>query len=132
MPPDARRLIRDFLAAPAFAVVGASADPARFGHRVLACYLRHGRRVYAVNPRGGEILGVPCYPNLAALPEPVPAASVVTPPAVTERVVEEAGAAGVRILWMQPGAESEAAVRRARELGLQVIAGGPCVLVELG
>jgi len=35
-------------------------------------------------------------------------------------------------VWMQPGAESEAALRRAQELGLVAIGGGPCVLVTLG
>ena len=58
--------------------------------------------------------------------------SIITPPPVTERVVEEAAAAGVEHLWMQPGAESDAAVARAEELGLSVIAGGPCLLVVLG
>jgi hypothetical protein len=33
---------------------------------------------------------------------------------------------------MQPGAESERAIERAEELGLSVIAGGPCLLVEIG
>ena len=46
--------------------------------------------------------------------------------------MEEAAAAGVRHLWMQPGAESPEAVARAEELGLSVIAGGPCLLVVLG
>lgn len=124
--------IKQFLAAPSFAVVGASADPAKFGHRCFACYLRHGRRAYPINPRAESILGHPAYPSLAALPERVESVTVVTPPAITERVVEEAIAAGVRHLWMQPGAESPAAIARAREAGLSVIAGGPCLLVELG
>ena len=59
------------------------------------------------------------------------ALSIVTPPAITERVVEEAIAAGVRFLWMQPGAESEAAIARAEQAGVLVIARGPCMLVEL-
>ena len=57
---------------------------------------------------------------------------VITPPKVTEAVVEEAGRLGIKHLWMQPGAESDAAVSRARELGMNVISGGPCVLVVLG
>ena len=47
-------------------------------------------------------------------------------------MVEGAAAAGVKRIWMQPGAESDAAVARAEELGLAVIAGGPCLLVALG
>ena len=129
---DLNTQIQQFLAAPSFAVVGASADPTKFGHRCFACYLRHGRRAYPINPRAESILGQTAYPSLGALPERVESVTVVTPPAVTERVVEEAIAAGVRHLWMQPGAESPAAVARAREAGISVIAGGPCLLVELG
>ncbi len=123
--------IRQFLSAGSFAVVGASADPAKFGHRCLAAYLRHGRRVFAVNPRGGQVLGQPCYPDLASLPERPEAVSIVTPPAVTERVMEEVVRLGIRQVWMQPGAESAGAVALGRQAGVEVIAGGPCVLVEL-
>ena len=49
-----------------------------------------------------------------------------------ERIVEEAAAAGVRTVWMQPGAESAAAIEKAKALGLGVIAEGPCVLVVQG
>jgi predicted CoA-binding protein len=125
-------MIRDFLADPPFAVVGASNDPAKFGHQVLATYLRHGLRAFPIHPRETAILGVRCHPRLAALPEPVRNVSIITPPRVTERIVEQAAACGVRRLWMQPGAESAAAIARAEALGLEVIAGGPCVLVELG
>ncbi|HTE20515.1 MAG TPA: CoA-binding protein [Armatimonadota bacterium] len=129
---DVRAQIDLFLQSPAYAVVGASEDPRKYGHKVFATYLRHGRTAYPVHPTATGILGHPAYPSLAALPEPVEAVSIITPPAVTEGVVEEAIAAGVRRLWMQPGAESPRAVERARSAGLSVISGGPCLLVELG
>ena len=129
---DVTAQIDEFLQAPAYAVVGASEDPRKYGHKVFATYLRHGRTAYPIHPTAASILGHTAYPSLAALPEPVEAVSNITPPAVTERVVEEAIAAGVRRLWMQPGAESPRAVERARSAGLSVISGGPCLLVELG
>jgi uncharacterized protein len=121
-----------FLQASCFAVIGASGNPRKYGHKVFACYLRHGYRAYPVNPNASSILGSPCYPNLASLPEPVEAVSIITPPAVTERVMEEVIAAGVRHVWMQPGAESPLAVEKARDAGLNVISSGPCLLVKLG
>jgi len=124
--------VRRFLASPAFAVVGASDDPSKFGHRCYASYLRHGRKAYPVNPNATTVLGNPAYPDLGSLPEPVEAVSIITPPAVTDRIVEDAIAAGVRHLWMQPGAHSRKAVERAEAAGLNVIYGGPCLLVELG
>lgn len=124
--------IEAFLGSGPFAVVGASADRAKYGNKVLRCYLQHGREVYPVNPRAPEIEGLKSYPSLAALPRPVPAISVITPPATTAQVVRDAHAAGVRHVWMQPGAESEEAVAAAEALGMNVIAGGPCLLVVLG
>jgi predicted CoA-binding protein len=46
--------------------------------------------------------------------------------------VEQAATLGIGHVWMQPGAESAAAVERATALGLNVIAGGACILVVQG
>ncbi len=124
--------IQAFLASPSFAVVGASTDRSKYGNKVLRCYQQHGRKVFPVNPKAPVVEGLTAYPSLAALPEPVPAISVITPPAATAQVVREAHAAGVKHVWMQPGAESDAAIRAAESLGLSVIAGGPCLLVVMG
>jgi predicted CoA-binding protein len=76
--------------------------------------------------------GLKAYPTLASLPVPVRAISVITPPAITEQVVRDAAAAGVKHIWMQPGAESDEAIYEAETLGMSVIAGGACLLVVLG
>jgi len=124
--------IQSFLASGPFAVVGASVDRSKYGNKVLRCYQQHGKEVYPINPRAAEVEGLKAYPSLASLPVQPKAISVITPPAITERVVREAAAAGVGHVWMQPGAESEDAIRTAESLGLSVIAGGPCVLVVMG
>jgi len=130
--PDARESIDDFLAGDVFAVVGASNDRSKYGNKVLRAYLEKGRRAIPVNPHATEVEGVAAVPDFASLPAAVHGVSIVTPPEVTERIVEDAAAAGITRLWMQPGAESARAIERAEELGLSVIAGGPCLLVELG
>ena len=129
---DVNARIQEFLAGEVYAVVGASSDRSKYGNKVLRCYLQNGRRAIPVNPREGEVEGIATVPDLASLAEPVHGVSIITPPPVTERIVEEAAKAGVKRLWMQPGAESAKAVRRAEELGLSVIANGPCLLVSLG
>ncbi len=121
--------VKSFMASGPFAVVGASANRDKYGNKVLRAYLQHGMEVYPINPSVDEIEGVKTYGTLAEVPVKVRAISVITPPSITEKVVEDAAAAGVRMVWMQPGAESEAAVKRAEELGLEVISGGPCFLV---
>lgn len=124
--------IQSFLASGPFAVVGASTDRSKYGNKVLRCYQQHGKEVYPINPKAPEVEGLKAYPSLAALPVKVPAISVITPPATTEQVVRDAAAAGVKHIWMQPGAESPEAVALAEGLGLNVIADGPCLLVIMG
>ena len=120
-----------FLAGTPHAVVGASRDRAKYGNKVLRAYLQNDREVYPVNPNSEEVEGRAAFPDLASLPQPVHGISVITRPDVTERIVEQAAELGIKHIWMQPGAESEKAVRRTEQLGINVIAGGPCVLVTL-
>ena len=121
-----------FLAGTPHAVVGASRSRAKYGNKVLRAYLQNDREVYAVNPHTREVEGLQAFPDLGSLPQPVHGVSVITSPDVTESVVEEAGTLGIKSIWMQPGAESESALARAEELGMNVIAGGPCILVAMG
>ena len=124
--------IDEFLGGTPHAVVGASRDRAKYGNKVLRAYLQNNREVYPVNPNSEEVEGLATFPDLASLPQPVHGVSVICPPAVTERIVDQLPTARARYVWMQPGAESVRAIDRARELGLVVIAGGPCLLVALG
>jgi predicted CoA-binding protein len=124
--------IQQFLAQRRFAVVGASADRAKYGNKVLRCYQQHGKDAVPVNPKDAVVEGRRAFTTLTHVPGKIDAVSIITPPKVTEAVVEEAGKLGIRHVWMQPGAESPAAVERAKALGMNVIAGGPCLLVALG
>ncbi|HYF51561.1 MAG TPA: CoA-binding protein [Planctomycetota bacterium] len=123
--------IEKFMSAPSFGVVGASEDPEKYGHKCYAALLNYGYKAYPINPKAKTVLGNPAYASIAALPEKVQSLSVITPPAVTEKVVDEAVANGIKHIWMQPGAESPAAIEKAKKAGLTVIAGGPCLLVDL-
>jgi predicted CoA-binding protein len=126
--------IAAFLAAPPFAVVGASTDRDKYGNKVLRCYLQHGLPVVGVNKKHTVVEGAPCFAALTAIPaaqRPL-AVSVVAPPAAAMRIVDEAVQAGVQHLWFQPGAEDPAAIAAAEAAGIAVLAGGPCLLVALG
>ena len=56
---------------------------------------------------------------------------MVVPPAVTEAAVAECARLGITQVWMQPGAESAAAIAACRENGIAVVSGGPCLMVLL-
>ncbi len=123
--------IEQFLAAKTYAVAGASNRPHKYGNKVFRALVASGRETYPLNPAQEQIEGHRAYPSIADLPLVPEALSIITPPEVTRRVVADAIAAGVKHIWMQPGAEDEQASESAREAGLNVIDDGRCILVLL-
>ena len=113
-----------------FAVAGASRDENKFGYRVYRTLKQSGYRVYAVNPHADTIDGDVAYPLLDNLPETIECVVTVVPPEVTFEIVRQAGQLGIRNMWMQPGSESESAVIEAHAQGIDVVYGGPCIMVE--
>jgi predicted CoA-binding protein len=129
--PTSQDKIQAFLAQKHFAVVGASQDRSKYGNKVLRVYQQNDLEAVPINPTAIEIEGAKVYADLVSVPGTIDAVSIITPPAVTERVVEAAIARGIKHIWMQPGAESQKAIRTAEAAGASVIAGGPCILVSL-
>lgn len=119
------------LAADMFAVVGASRNPAKYGFLVYRAVKAAGKTAYAVNPSTDRVDGDPCFPSLSALPQRPDVAVMVVPPAATEAAVTECLQQGITQVWMQPGAESEEAVRMCRNNDIAVVSGGPCLMVLL-
>ncbi|MEO1616845.1 MAG: CoA-binding protein [Planctomycetota bacterium] len=123
--------IEQFLAAETFAVAGASARPQKYGHKVFMALIASGRRAYPLNPTTDFIEGHAAFPSIGDLPVVPEALSIVTPPQVTQQVIADAITAGVKHLWMQPGAEHPASSAVARNAGINVIDDGSCLLVLL-
>ena len=103
------------------AVVGISSDEGRSSHRVARYLKEHGYRVIPINPREKEVLGERCYPDLCSVPEPVEVVDVFRRSRFVPRIVAEAMYAGAKVVWMQEGVVHEAAARRAREAGMEVV-----------
>jgi predicted CoA-binding protein len=122
-----RERLKEFIDAECWAVVGASDDRQKFGNLTFRELLSRGKRVYPVNPGKHEVEGVPCYPNLAALPEQVDRVLIVVPPEQGEKVVREADEAGFAHVWFQPGAESDEALAYCAAHGVEAIS-GHCIL----
>ena len=121
MENDIQDRIAAFINKRVWAIVGASHDPAKFGNKIVRDLHNAGYTVYQVNPKGGEIEGVKVYPSLADLPEEPDVVDIVVPPAVTEKVVRQVKALGLPRVWMQPGSESEDAVRFCEKNGIAVV-----------
>lgn len=112
------------------AVVGASADPAKAGHQLLRVLSGYPGPLYPVNPRGGEILGLPAVPSLAEV-SGVDLAVLAVPPPAVPAALAECAAAGVRAAVIVAGGFAETgqegrglqgqAVRIAREGGIRLL-----------
>ncbi|MBK8914434.1 MAG: CoA-binding protein [Phycisphaerales bacterium] len=112
------------------AVVGASADRNKFGNRAVRAYHRQGWTVYPVNPRGGEIEGLPVYRSLDELPEPPDRVALYLPPEVGLQVLPEIAMANPAELFINPGADSAELLEHASAMGLNVIFA--CAIVDIG
>jgi acetyltransferase len=89
--------LQSFFVPTSVAVIGATDRDGSVGRTVLANLLSgsfHGR-VYAINPAREAVLGIPCYPNIAGVPETVDLAVIVTPAPTVPDVIHECVAAGV-------------------------------------
>ncbi|MEU8589229.1 acetate--CoA ligase family protein [Streptomyces sp. NPDC048664] len=100
------------------AVVGASDDPAKYGHAIATQALGagHTRPVHLVNRRGGTVLGRPAATSVAAIGEAVDLAVISVPSAGFEDAVDEALACGARaIVAITAGFAETGAAGRARQ-----------------
>ena len=64
-------------------------------------------------------------------PAPIDCVVTVTPPEITEETVRSAAHLKVPYVWMQPGSEFTAAFNMARASSMQIVSGGPCIMVSL-
>ncbi|MER6254700.1 acetate--CoA ligase family protein [Streptomyces sp. NPDC001584] len=111
------------------AVVGASDDPAKYGHAVAAQALRapDRRPVHLVNRRGGTVLGRTAAPSLTAVGEPVDLVVISVPGAGFEAAVDEALACGAKAIVAITAGFAEAGpagLARQRSVAARVRAAG--------
>ncbi len=111
------------------AVVGLSSKPARPSHGVAAYMQAHGYRIIPVNPQENSVFGETAYPSVDAVSEPIDVVVIFRRPEYVPAIVEGAIRKGARAVWMQEGVRHEAAARRARRAGLDVIE-DRCILKE--
>ena len=123
-------LIKEFLKKQNdFAVIGVSSNPAKYGHQVYKDFKEAGYVVYPVNPNIDTVSGDRCYHSLSELPEKPDVVDTAVPPTVTEKTVEECKELGIERVWMQPGSESEHAIRFCEENSIKVVH-DVCVMVK--
>ncbi len=112
------------------AILGASADRAKFGNKAVRAFLQHGFTVWPVNPKETEIEGLPAFRSIADVPARPRMVSVYLPPPVLLKLLPDIAAKGCDELWLNPGTESPEVLAEAERLGLNVIQA--CSIVGVG
>ncbi len=105
--------LKDKSPATRIAVVGASNDPGKYGFIITKTLAAHGYSVFPVNPKGGMLAGIPGYTEFASVPGPIHVVDLVTPPAVTRRILEHLDPATVEAVWLQDGSFDDDVLRVA-------------------
>lgn len=104
-----------FFLARGIAVIGASADATKIGGRPVHLLRRHGYAgaIYPINPKGGEIQGLPAYARLADTPEAPELALIAVPASHALQAVEDCAARGVRAVVVLSSGFAEAGAQGA-------------------
>lgn len=110
-------------------IVGLSSKIMRPSYGVAAYMQTHEYRIIPVNPNETSVLGEKAYSSLDDAPEPVEVVVIFRRPEFVPDIVEAAIRRGAKVIWMQEGVIHEAAARRARQAGLEVIQ-DRCILKE--
>jgi acetyltransferase len=91
-------MIEVFSSPKSIAVIGASREQDKLGFSVLNNIVQHGYpgKVYPINPKADEILGLKCYASVLDVPDPVELAVMVIPAKYVAGALEECGQKGVK------------------------------------
>jgi predicted CoA-binding protein len=114
-----------------FAIVGATDSPGKYGGIIYRDLRGKGWQVYAVNPARTSVAGDPCWANVSDLPVIPTIAVLVVPADRGLEVLADCSRAGIRHIWVQPGASSRE-LRQALDAGGFDWLAGACVMVEAG
>ncbi|MDX9753573.1 MAG: CoA-binding protein [bacterium] len=112
------------------AVVGASNHRKKYGNIAVRAWRDRGFTVYPVNPNEEEIEGIPCFKDIRDVPAALDAISVYLPPRRTLAVLDAIAEKGAETIFLNPGTEDEAVLRKADELNLNVVQA--CSIIAAG
>jgi len=104
----------------AIIIIGASRNQFKYGNRALRAYRDSGTEVLPVNPKAGAVEDVKAFAAVADLPKgKTTVATIYTPPHVTEKILPALAKYGVKLIFFNPGAETDALVDQARQLKME-------------
>jgi acyl-CoA synthetase (NDP forming) len=125
--------LQKFFEPKSVVVVGASSVPRKPGHDVIRNILanEYPGKLYLVNPKGGEILGIKAHQSIQDLPEGIDQAIIILPASANPQAVRDCAAKGIKAIVLAAGGFSEVdkkgeelqkeLIKAVRETGVRVI-----------
>ena len=134
-----QKILNNLLQPKSVAIVGASTQPGKIGYTVIENLLKGGYqgKIYPINPTASEILGLPVFSNIGAVPGNIDLAVITVPVKLVCQVVEECGQKGIKALSVITSGFSEVGrhdleeemLRIARQYGMRIL--GPNIVGTL-
>ncbi|MEO8483966.1 MAG: CoA-binding protein [Acidobacteriota bacterium] len=115
---------------PVIAVLGASSDRRKFGNKALRAFRRQGYVVVPINNHEAEIEGEKTYASVLDYPGTIDEATVYLRPDAGVLVMDDLARKGIQQVWLNPGADGDEVVARAKALGLTPIVA--CSIIGVG
>ena len=112
------------------AIIGASSNRSKFGNKALRAFEHKGYRVLAINPNEREVEGHRTFASVMDVPDAIDMATVYVPAEVGVRVMDDLAQKGIAEVWLNPGADDDEVVDRAKQLGLKVVQ--HCSIIAIG
>ena len=112
-----------------YAVVGASNNKEKYGYKVFKDLLDSGYKVIRINPGEKKILGEKVYPTLSNVKKKIDIVIFVTQPKITEKILEDIKILEIQNVWLQPGAQSDAAIQFCKKNNIECIHDA-CIMIQ--
>jgi predicted CoA-binding protein len=112
------------------AVIGASRDRMKFGNRAVRAFQQQGYSVVPINPHESEVEGLKAYGSVIDVPGPIDMATFYVPPEIGRQIIDDVARKQIPEVWLNPGAESDDLIARARALHIQPVVA--CSIVGIG
>jgi len=116
---------KDFI----YAIVGATNNPQKYGHKVLVDLKNKGYKVVPINPKYQEVAGLTCYPALISLEERPDVVVLIVGAENAKKIVQNCIDLALNKIWFQPGSEYDEAVQMAQSAGFNIVT-GKCIMEQ--
>ncbi len=112
------------------AIIGASNNRKKYSNKALRAYLLSGYKVYPVNPKEEIVEGIKSYKSILDIEDNIDRVTLYVPPQVGIKLMDDIAKKGTKELYINPGAESDELVEKAKKLGLNPILA--CSILAIG